>query len=303
MRLKHGDNQKVINSQGNNRPVINPLLEGEERADLHMHTTVSDGMLSPTELVYKAAERGLKAIAITDHDTVGGVAEAQAAARDVGIECISGIEFSSVQPQGETHILAYFVDPDSATLQAHIKRCDEAREQRIRDIAVKLNALGLAIKQDDIFDRAGGSAGRVHVAQEMVARGYVTTVRRAFVEYLAERRPAYVPKWSFSAQEACDLARKSGGVAVLAHPGKTLRNKFFYEMIQSGLDGVEIVHPSHSRRLQQKYAGLAHAYKLLMSGGSDYHGSRPFDERNLGTFTVPLKMLERLRERAAGRSN
>ncbi len=279
--------------------VVNPQFEGEARADLHMHTHFSDGVLSPENLVSKAAERGLAAISITDHDTVDGLEQAFAAAKVHGIECISGLEFSCAQPQGETHILAYLFDPAAPKLRAHIKRCDDAREQRVRDIAVKLNALGLTIKHDDIFERAGGVAGRVHVAQEMVSRGYVTTVRRAFVEYLAERRPAYVPKWEFSAAQAFDLTHRCGGLAFLAHPGKSMRNKFLYEMIRNGLDGIEVVHPSHSRRVQQKYAGLAGAYDMLMSGGSDYHGLRPFDEQNLGTSTIPMQMLSRMREKIA----
>lgn len=266
---------------------------------MHVHSTFSDGALAPADLIAKAVECGLQALAITDHDTTEGVREALTIKGNAPLEIVPGIEISCREGSSEFHLLGYFIDIDNPYLQRYVRFCEGARLQRIQRIVGQLNGLNIPITEQQVLDQSGGGiAGRLHVAQVLVAEGYARTVKGAFNHYLGESAPAFSGKWEFAVADAIKLIKLSGGAAVLAHPGKMVSSKRLYMMIRAGLDGIEVVHPSHNRRMQQHYSSLAARYRLLTTGGSDFHGNRAFDESNFGRLTVPYQSVVQLQEAA-----
>jgi len=242
------------------------------RADLHMHSTASDGALPPSEVMAKAYAAGLRCVALTDHDTVDGIAEAQAAAEAHGIRCIPGVEISASVDEEEVHLLGYAFDVQHPTLQAHFARLQDERKARARAIVDKLNALGVAITYDAVRAAAGdGAIGRPHVAAVLIDQGVVETFNDTFTRYLGNDAPAYVAKPPFPAAEALEALHAAGGVGVLAHPGQWTATHVIRQLVADGLDGVEVVHPSHDDTLVTYYQGLARGQGLLMTGGSDFH--------------------------------
>lgn len=247
--------------------------------DLHVHTTASDGTMTPEEVVIHARESGLKAIAITDHDTIDGVNEALSAGLRIGLEVVPGVEISADFP-GEMHILGYFIDPADAKLRSGLAMLRRYREERNPKIAQKLRELGLDISINEVARAAGGGViGRPHFAAVMMAKGYVRDIGEAFEKYLGTGRPAYVKKERLSPCESIGLVTAAGGIAVLAHPkflqisDDRLLDQLVKELVEYGLRGIEVYYTSNTPEETRKYFSLASRYNLLVTGGTDFHGA------------------------------
>lgn len=264
--------------------------------DFHTHTSFSDGILTPDELLQKAADRGISAIAITDHDTVDGYIAAKEIVHKYPVELVVGCEFSCYENGKEYHLLGYEFDINNPILQSHVKHYHKFRLIRAKQIYNKLIQLGIEFEFDAIMQKANGAAiARPHIASVLVELGYVEDMREAFNLYLGEGRPAYHPKANFPVASAIEMINNAGGVAILAHPADFVTQKDLYKMIQSGLDGIEVNHPIHNQSQRKYYHSIAGQYWLLETGGSDYHGSRVYDEDNFGKFTMPYSVLESIR--------
>ncbi len=267
------------------------------RVDLHAHSTASDGSASPTELAHAAARARLSAVALTDHDTVGGLGEAVAAGREVGVEVIAGTELSAHDGRIEQHILALHV-VELAHLDVALVRFRAARVRRAEEIVRLLNMLGIPLTFSDVLAQAaGGAVGRPHVARALIAARHAVDQRDAFDRFLGAGRPAYVEKEHLGMGEAIDLVHASGGIAVLAHPGRDGTRERLAPFVALGLDGLEVRHPSHTPDDAGRLAALVDEWDLVASGGSDWHGARE-GPRTLGTFDIPFTWLERQRARA-----
>lgn len=267
------------------------------KIDLHSHTHFSDGFYSPTELVKKAKKHGIDMLGITDHDTVDGVKEAIEAGKKIGVEVIPGMEISTDLMKKEIHILAYYIDIENKELLEYLSFFRKERLKRAERIVKKLNYLGFTISINDVVDNAENSAiGRPHIAKAMVKRGIVETQRDAFNKFIGNDCPAYEKKVHVSPQSAVKIISDAGGLSVIAHPNKMPEN-ILKELIESGIDGIEVVHPSHTNRLINYYRGIANEYFLLETGGSDFHGGLRDDEKNLGKYYTLYRNIEAMKKR------
>lgn len=275
----------------------------EIHADLHSHTTCSDGTLLPNLLLEKAVQKGLKAIAITDHDTMNAhrVLEREGVGEDIRV--IPGIELSCYEHGRDIHLLGYFLDANNAELQRYEAEFREDRDRRAREICEKLRSLSIGISFSEVEDHAAGAPiGRPHIAAVLVKRGVVASIQKAFDHYLDSSKPAYVARSPFSVREGAQLIQQAGGVAVVAHPGRTFTDpRLFIALVASGLDGIEVFHPSHWNVTREYYRTLAIQHRLVITGGSDYHGSRDYDENNFGTFGVTEELFDLLHIRSLQR--
>lgn len=269
------------------------------RADLHTHSTASDGLDSPASLVRLARERGIFVLALTDHDTTSGVAEAEAAATEHGIRFVPGVEFSARAPRGETHILGYGIDPDDRLLDSELNVLRLSREERGTAMLARLRELGITLPQETLIsDRPGHSPGRPHIARALVEAGVVASVQQAFDEYLAIGRPAFLPRRTITAERAIQVIHGSGGIAVLAHPFSVYQlERVLPRLVAAGLDGLEVHYGEYDQDQRRSLADLASAYNLLMSGGSDYHGATGVAGRALGSVDWPADCLRAILER------
>ena len=264
------------------------------QADLHCHTTASDGLLTPKELVERAASRGLKAIGITDHDTIGGWEEAQRAAESLPIQVIKGIEINTDWQKREIHILGYLLDQTLAFC-SQLTELQEKRIHRIIEIIRKLEIINLDIKFEEVRHYAqGDSMGRPHVAQALVNKGYAQDVREAFDRYLRVGRPAYVPRYKLTPVEAIKIIRDAKGVAVLAHPGSQHIEKEIEQLVEAGLQGIEVYHPDHSVEDSTRYGILAQKLGIIATGGSDFHGIRIKAGIDVGDWGVDFKVVDEI---------
>lgn len=247
--------------------------------DLHLHTTASDGRLTPAQLVARAAAAGLTTISVTDHDTVASIAEVTVVAAPLGIRVVPGIEITSVDSGRDVHVLAYFIDPGSATLAAFLERQRALRVLRVREIGARLAALGLAVDLDSVWkpalDRPGSSVGRPQIARALVAAGHVASVQEAFEKWLANGRPAFVPRTGPSPADVVHLVHEFGGIASIAHPAVTKRDDLIGPLADQGLDAIEVYHSDHTPEDEREYTNLSIRLNLAMSGGSDFHGEDP----------------------------
>jgi predicted metal-dependent phosphoesterase TrpH len=268
--------------------------------DLHAHSTASDGSRSPTAVVSAAKAAGLAAIALTDHDTMDGVAEAVAAADQVGIRVVPGVELSATQDDREIHLLGLHIQRPAA-IDASLRAFRERRHERAIQIVAKLNELGVSVSFDDVLARAGGAAlGRPHLARVLIEGGWARDSRDAFDRYLGNGRPAYVPKHRLSMGDAIALVHAGGGLAVLAHPGAEGRRDVIERFVALGLDGVEVRHPGHSAEDMNRLGALVDFFGLVRSGGSDWHGANE-GPRVLGVMRVPASWLEQQDARVEAR--
>ena len=279
-----------------------------ERFDLHTHSTASDGVLSPREVVALAAERGLSGLALTDHDTVDGTAEAQAMAQVLGLQCISGIELSCASDfAGEVHILGYFLNPLDADLLALVGVLHEQRMARAASVVELINSLGGEMSMDDVLEESHGRApGRPHIARAMIRRGVAGDTAEAFSpQWLAPGGRAWVRGAGVPVQQAIEVIHAAGGVAVFAHPGSRGRGQVREEALRHaasvGLDGVEVDHPDHTDDVVRRCVELAAELNLVQTSGSDDHGVG-VDGPRLGCRTVSGRVIESLRLRAEGNS-
>ena len=267
-------------------------------ADLHLHTFCSDGLRTPAQAVEEAYRAGLKAISLTDHDTVEGIDEAVEAGKRLKLEIVPGTELSAHISQREVHILAYCLDWKAPRLLSHLLLLVEQRRQRGTVIVERLNGLGLELSLEDVLkETSGAPLGRPHVAAAMVNRGLVANKDEAFSLYLGDRSPAFQPKPYIAAEEVIDLIHQVSGVAVLAHPGTSLSENLIAQLVDVGLDGLEVYHPAHRPPQIEYYVQLAQRYDLLQSGGSDSHGGP--EGARIGDYGIGYEAIEALRERAA----
>lgn len=264
-------------------------------ADLHLHTTESDGTWSPVEVVRKAIEIGLSAIAITDHDTTSGIEAAIETAGD-DLEVIPGIEFSTASSNGEeVHILGLWIDAEFAELQDRLLFFRESRVKRNRKILERLNDQGIDISQEDVLRYVHEDIySRSHIASVLVEKDIVKTKGEAFEKFLAQGAPAYAERPKLLPQEAIELIKRAGGVPVLAHPGLLKDLNIVPSLVQAGLVGLEVIHSAHTKKQTKFFLEFAKNHNLLPSGGSDCHGPKGKDEVYIGHFTIPITWKEDL---------
>jgi len=263
--------------------------------DLHCHTTASDGLLSPTELVQLAAKLGLKGIGITDHDTIQGWKEAEEAGANYQIRILKGIELSTNWNGKEVHILGYEMDSSSNYLSEKLRVLRNARKNRMVEILDRLKGLGINISVDEVQQYAQGeSIGRPHIARILIERGYVRNIREGFDHYIGMGAPAYVPRYKLTPEEGIHLIRKAHGVAVLAHPGVHRLVEGIPAWVKVGLQGIEVVHSQHNLDDEKRYHEIAQEYRLLITGGSDFHGEGCKPGVNLGGWGVSLDVIQQI---------
>jgi hypothetical protein len=267
--------------------------------DLHSHTTASDGALAPRELVRLAARQRVRVLAITDHDSTDGLPEALAEAATHGIEIVPGLEINCDVPGAEIHILGYCVDWHADWFQTFLREQRAERAARVHRIVERLTELGMPLTADEVFAICReGSPGRPHVAQAMVKRGYVKSVREAFDRWLHGGGPANVPRRRLTPSEAVAVIRRAGGVPVFAHPGLAGRDEMIPELVEAGLAGIETYYPEHSAAQIQAYRETCRRHGLVATGGSDYHGPHTGRATTVGSPHVPLEVWEELKHRA-----
>ena len=268
--------------------------------DLHSHSTASDGSRSPRAVVAAARAAGLSAIALTDHDTMAGVAEAADAGRQLGVRVVPGVELSAIDGEREVHVLGLHIER-AAALETMLREFRESRHVRAEQIVAKLNALAIPITFDAVLAQAaGGAIGRPHIARALIAEGWARDSRDAFDRYLGAGKPAYVPKQRLSVAEAIALIHAGSGIAVLAHPGGDGRREIVERFVALGLDGLEVRHPGHSAEDVARLGALVEFFRLVPSGGSDWHGAAE-GPRTLGVMRVPSSWLDRQDARVADR--
>lgn len=273
--------------------------------DLHTHTTASDGSFTPSQLVHYAKEKGLKALAVTDHDTIDGNEEALSAGRREGLEVVPGIEISVDHSHGSMHMLGYFIDTGSQRLKEKLALLQDSRADRNPKIIEKLNELGLSVSYDEVVEESGGGqVGRPHIAQVLMQKGYTTTIQEAFDKYLGKGAPAYFDKFRLNAEDAIAMITDAGGVPVLAHPF-TLKCKnqgeledLIKHLATKGLQGIEVYYTEHSEQQTKRYRLLAERNNLLITGGSDFHGANMAGVelgRGRGGLHIPYSLFENLK--------
>lgn len=272
--------------------------------DLHLHTTASDGRLSPAELVARAARAGLTTIAVTDHDTVQAVDEATRLGAPRGIRVVPGLEITAVDGGRDVHMLAYSIDHTDGALGAFLATQRGRRVARVREIGGRLAALGMPVDVEALLDEAravpGTAIGRPWLARALVRAGHADSVADAFERYLGQGQPAYVPRLGPSPFEVVDLAHAAGGIVSFAHPGVTRRDQLLKPLADAGLDAIEAHHSDHSPDVREHYRTLASALGLATSGGSDFHGFG--DTRAaLGLVLLPAREFQALEARVPAR--
>ncbi len=282
---------------------VREIIFDNRTVDFHTHSTCSDGTLTPAELVNHAKKCGLSAFALTDHDSVDGIKEAKEEAEKIGMEFISGIEFSAAE-NTETHVIGLFIDPENEDLLKTIEKLKGSRKRRMEEVCEKLRGLGFDITHDEALNLAGGNfVGRAHIAKLMVEKGYCETVRECFDKYIGLGKPAYAEKNELSAIEAVKSIRAAGGLAYLAHLNQTGYNtqqleKLLLKLKEAGLNGIEGYYPEYTAEHIAEYRGLAERLSLSLSGGSDFHGSmKPHISMGTGKgdLSIPYYVLENMK--------
>ncbi|OGU28238.1 MAG: phosphatase [Ignavibacteria bacterium GWA2_35_9] len=267
------------------------------KVDLHTHTTHSDGANTPRELIQKVKNAGIDVLSITDHDNINGVKEAVKIGKELGVEIIPGVEISSEIGNREIHILGYFFDTENQELEHYLNFFREERIKRAGRIVNKLRNLGFNITLEDVLNKAKNSAvGRPHIAQVMLEKGIVSSYFEAFNKFIGNGSPAHEKKVHLSPQSAFRIISDASGLSFIAHPGN-LQESVLKDLIESGVDGIEVIHPSHSAQQQRFYKGVVNSYFLLESGGSDYHGGKREDDSNLGQYYTNSSIIDAMRKR------
>jgi len=267
------------------------------RVDLHIHSTASDGRLSPAEVVRKSVERGLTIITLADHDTVDGIIPALAAAKAFPrLKVIPCVEMSTDVPNGEAHVLGYFIDYTDPEFAARLERMRHSRRERAQGMVAKLRALGIHIEWQRVQEIAGSSSmGRPHIAQAMLEKGYIASIKEAFTKYISRDGPAYVDREKMTPVEAVELILKANGLPVLAHPLTVSDPEIMVSQLKAaGLVGIEVYYDGYTADERNRLINLAERYGLIASGGSDYHGLDASTETMIGDADVPMESAERL---------
>ncbi len=267
--------------------------------DLHMHTVFSDGASEPEALIQAILEQGVQAIAVTDHDNMDSLERVQQAAAGTGLEVIPGIEINTAWKGQEVHILGYFIDPEDSALQEVMDKHRHARVEQMHALANKLQAAGIRITLDDIraFSSSDGTLGRPHVARALVEKGVVKTISEAFNKYLNSKAPTYVRRNTVTPHEAVEAIYESGGIPVIAHPGDMIGIENLTEdLMNYGLRGLEAYHRSHSPALIEFHSTLAEHYGLIVTGGTDFHGTPDAYAKALSHVHMPAFVYEELKK-------
>jgi predicted metal-dependent phosphoesterase TrpH len=271
--------------------------------DLHLHTTASDGMLAPSDLVARAAAAGITVLSVTDHDTTAGYDEARDGAALLGVTLVPGIEVTAVESSRDVHILGYFIDSDAPSLAEFLTRQRADRLQRVVKIGERLRDLGFPVDVEPLLRaaaRSGGrSIGRPQIADALIQRGYARDRDDAFDRLLGDGKPAFVARTAESPERVVGVIREAGGIASLAHPGLLRRDDLIPRLARAGLTALEVCHSEHDAAAERHYRDLAERYGLLVSGGSDYHGDFGRRASVLGVVTLPRLDFERLLAAAA----
>jgi hypothetical protein len=288
-------------------PPSHAASAGPGGIDLHLHTTASDGRCTPRELVDRAAAAGLSVMAVTDHDTTAAVADVQAHAQARGILAIAGIEITAVEDGRDVHVLGYFLDPDDAALGEFLTAQRATRVARVEAIGERLAALGMPVNLTGLLAESrrqtGRSIGRPKVAAAMIQAGYVADSREAFDKWLGRECPAFVERAGASPEQVVSIIQRAGGLASLAHPGRTRIDPRLAALRDAGLDAIEVYHSDHDARTAARYLLAARELGVLASGGSDFHGD-PAHGLEPGGSTLPREEWERFlaaRDRHAAR--
>jgi len=264
--------------------------------DLHLHSTASDGVVSPTEIAREVASRGLRGFSLTDHDTVDGVEEAAAEADRLGLEFLVGAELSANAPGQSIHILAYGFDVTHPGMRAFFRDFRADRLRRVDEIVALLQALGAGLTLDDVMDEAaGGVPTRAHVGRALVNGGWVRDDHEAFNRYIARGKPAFVEKKPTPPELVCDLVRSAGGVTLLAHPGRDYTQAQLARWMDDSFDGLEIFHPRNNPGIRRSLEQLAEQKDLLRGGGSDWHGTS--SGAPPGSQRVPIEWMRAIEAR------
>jgi len=277
------------------RPATTPQST-QRIADLHLHTTASDGCWAPADVVRAIAQLGFAAAAITDHDEVSGIPEALRVGKECGLEVVPGIELSTTVEGKEVHILGYFIDWEAPALLEVLEACRDHRHRRMYTMVEKLDALGVPVDIARVQQLAGaGAIGRPHLARALVEGGYTASINEAFTRFLAQGRPAYAEKWKLTPAEACALVRRVGGVPVLAHPMLLKDETLLPGLIRDGVLGYEAYYSYCPIETTARYVKLAEDAGLLVTGGSDCHQAQ--GEPLMGRVRLPYERAEALRAR------
>ncbi len=268
-----------------------------QKADLHIHTTASDGLMDPDEVVRWAGIKRLKAIGITDHDTINGICPAEEASSKYGVEVVPGIELSTLYKDEEIHILGYYIDYKAGWFLETLEKIQNSRYERAANIVDRLKGIDIDISLDQVKSVAGsGAIGRPHIARAMIDKGYISNIKEAFQKYIGKGCPAYVERYKLSSCEAIDTINKLGGISVLAHPGLIKNKAYISEIVSLGVEGIEAYHSKHDDETVRNALAIAESEKLLVTGGSDCHGMKVNNEPIMGNCSVDYKYVEMLKE-------
>ncbi len=275
------------------------------KADLHIHTNASDGDLTPEELIEKVSGKSLDVIAITDHDTINGYLEAKKFAADKEIELIPGTEISTVWNDREIHVLAYGFDEEDEEFLRLIANQKSARRKRMKAIVEVLKSEGIDIDYEEVrAESHPGNIGRPHAASVLINKGYVASVSEAFIRYLGTDKITQIKTEYAVLDEVISIVHDAGGVLSIAHPGPMYSKNEMKELLKHPFDGIECIHPSHSYKVQKMFLDLAKSNNLLITGGSDYHGTGKSEyDPYLGVVTIGLQFVEALKRSARSRKN
>jgi predicted metal-dependent phosphoesterase TrpH len=277
--------------------VTAPSGDAPRFVDLHVHSTASDGALAPSAVVAAAVKAKLALICLTDHDTVGGVAEAMAAGAEQGIEVAAGVELSAHDQTTEVHLLGLHLQ-NLDVIEGRMAEFRAGRERRGQQIVAALNAAGVPVTFEAVQKEcAGGALGRPHIARALIAGGFARDMREVFDKWLGAGRPGYVDKERLEVADAIAVVHAAGGIAVFAHPGKDGDRARVERLVAAGLDGLEVRHPSHTADETARLIGFCEEFDLVQSGGSDWHGLP--GARVLGAMNVPYEWVDTHRARAA----
>lgn len=272
------------------------------KADLHIHTTASDGRMSPVEVVREAANLNLAVIAITDHDTTRGIQPALEEAKNYDLEVMPGVEITTAFDQKECHLLAYDFDIENESIRSLLKAHQKARVSRAQWIIRQLKKEGLQLDIDEVLAEAGGrNVGRPHIAEILRKKGYIGSVKEAFIRYLSDDALGIIESNYYAFDKVINMVKKAGGVVVLAHPGRLYGPDELKQLVQAGFDGIETKHPSHNYEIQKQIEEFAARHNLLMTGGSDFHGEARDYYRHFGTLTVEQSCVDQIQALAERR--
>lgn len=270
----------------------------QKKVDLHLHTSFSDGDLSPEEVVVEAQKQGFSAISICDHDCIDGVERAIRTGRKYGVKVIPGVEITAEKEALELHILGYFIDYKDKNLKEALSLVRQSREKRIYNMIDELKEFDINISPEAVFNLSkDGSIGRPHLAKALVKEGFVASEDEAFRKYLGDKAPCYVRRFNLSPEEAIEIICKTKGIPVYAHPKVVGRDDFIPGFIKAGLRGIEAYHTDHTPSVRSYYEELARKNNLLVTGGSDFHGAVKKDAF-IGKVSIPYQLVEELERNA-----